>query len=118
MLTDLEVPMKSNVFLLVAGATLAGVAAFMASASGQAGKEAAPTFVTNIPPGYRDWKLISVAHEEGSLKSIGAVLGNDVATKAYREARLPFPDGTIIAALHWSHVSSEENNQVFGRSQS
>jgi hypothetical protein len=104
--------------LRVAGAALAGVAAFMASASGQAGKEGAPTFVTKIPPGYRDWKLISVAHEEGSLKSIGAVLGNDVATKAYREARLPFPDGTIIAALHWSHVSSEENNQVFGRSQS
>jgi hypothetical protein len=24
-------------------------------------------FVTNIPPGYRDWKLISVAREEGSL---------------------------------------------------
>ena len=45
-------------------------------------------------------------------------MGNDVAIKAYREAKLPFPDGAIIAALHWSHVSSEENNQVFGRSQS
>jgi hypothetical protein len=45
-------------------------------------------------------------------------LGNDVAIKAYRDGKLPFPDGTIIAALHYSHVSSEENNKVFGRSQS
>jgi hypothetical protein len=110
--------MKWIAFLLVAGATLAGVVAFTAPASGQIGKDAAPIFVTKIPPGYRDWKLISVAHEEGNLNSIGAVLGNEIAIKAYRDAKLPFPDGAIIAALHWSHVSSAENNQVFGRSQS
>ena len=40
------------------------------------------------------------------------------AIKAYREGTLPFPDGAIIAALHWKHVPSEENNKVFGRSQS
>jgi hypothetical protein len=45
-------------------------------------------------------------------------LGNDIAIKAYREGKLPFPDGAIIAALHYGHVPSEENNQVFGRSQS
>jgi hypothetical protein len=43
---------------------------------------------------------------------------NDVAIKAYREGKLPFPDGAIIAALHYSHVPSDENNKVFGRSQS
>jgi Cytochrome P460 len=79
---------------------------------------AAPIFLTSIPPGYRDWKLISVAHEEGNLNSIGAVLGNDVAIKAYREEKLPFPDGTIIAALHYSYSPSEENNKVFGQAQS
>ena len=109
--------MKWLAFLLVTGATLGGAFAFTDPASGQADKQA-PFFVTKIPPGYRDWKLISVAHEEGNLNSLGAVLGNDVAIKAYRDAKLPFPDGAIIAALHWSHVSSEENNQVFGRSQS
>ena len=31
---------------------------------------------------------------------------------------LPFPDGTVIAALHYRHVLSEENNKVFGREQS
>jgi hypothetical protein len=62
--------------------------------------------------------VISVAHEEGNLNSFAIVLGNDVAIKAYREGKLPYPDGTIIAALHYRHVPSEENNKVFGRSQS
>jgi hypothetical protein len=81
-------------------------------------EEASPAIVKDIPSGYRDWRLISVAHEEGDLHSFAAVLGNDVAIKAYRERTLPFPDGTIIAALHYHHVSSAENNKVFGREQS
>jgi len=85
---------------------------------GEANQESPVTFVTEIPAGYRDWRLISVAHEEGNLHSFAAVLGNDVAIKAYREEKLPFPDGTIIAALHYHHVSSQENNKVFGRDQS
>jgi len=63
----------------------------------------APVFVTQIPLGYRDFRLISVADEEGNLNSLGAVLGNDLAIKAYREGTLPYPNGTIIAALHYSH---------------
>ena len=47
-----------------------------------------------------------------------AQLGNDVAIKAYREGRLPFPEGTIIARVAWSYVLSEENNRIFGRPQS
>ena len=105
-------------FLLIAVVTVAGVVASMAPASGQADGEAAPIFVTKIPPGYRDWKLISVAHEEGDLNDIRAILGNDTAIKAYREGKLPFPEGTIIARIAWSYVASEENNKVFGRPQS
>ncbi|HEY6618144.1 MAG TPA: cytochrome P460 family protein [Steroidobacteraceae bacterium] len=67
---------------------------------------------------YRDWKLISVAHEAGNNNDLRALLGNDVAIKAYREGKLPFPDGTIIARLVWSYLASEENNKVFGRPQS
>jgi len=63
-------------------------------------QEAAPIFVTKIPPGYRDWKVVSVAHEEGDLKDIRAVLGNDVAIKAYRAGRLPFPEGRSLAESH------------------
>jgi hypothetical protein len=104
--------------LLGAVLALSGVVACVALASGQGDAEAVPVFVDKIPPGYRDWKLITVAHEEGNLHSFAVVLGNDVAIKANREGKLPFPDGAIIAALHWRHVPSEENNKVFGRSQS
>ena len=114
--------MKRIAYLLVALAAVAGVVvgvvAYSAPASGRAGEEAAPIFGIKLPPGYRDWKLISVAHEEGSLNDLRALLGNDVATKAYREGKLPFPDGTIIARLAWTYVPSEENDKVFGRAQS
>jgi hypothetical protein len=45
--------------------------------------------------------LISIAHEAGNNNDIRAVLGNDTAIKAYREPKLPFPDGTMIARLAW-----------------
>ena len=105
-------------FVRVAGVVLAGVVAYMAPASGQADGEATPIFGVTIPPGYRDWRLISVAHEEGDLNDLRAILGNDVAITAYRAGQLPFPDGAIIARLAWSYDPSEENNKVFGRSQS
>ncbi|MGB9233170.1 MAG: cytochrome P460 family protein [Terriglobales bacterium] len=110
--------MKRIVFLLVAAATVAGVVASLAPTSGHADGEAAPIFGITIPPGYRDWRLVSVAHEEGNLNDIRAILGNDAAIKAYREEKLPFPDGTIIARIAWTYVASEENNKVFGRNQS
>jgi len=77
-----------------------------------------PIFVAEIPAGYRDWKLISVAREEGKLDDIRAVLGNNTALKAYRDGQLPFPDGAIIARLAWSYLPSEENNKAFGHPQS
>ena len=103
---------------LIVVATVAGIVASTALGSGQAENEAAPIFGIKIPPGYRDWKLISVAHEEGKLNDIRAILGNEVGIKAYRDEQLPFPDGTIIARLAWKYVPSEENNKVFGRNQS
>src|SRR5262249_1007979 len=94
-------------FLLVAVGAVAGGVAFTARASRGAAPETASLFITKIPDGYRDWAVISVAHEAANFNSLGAVLGNDVAIKAYREGKLPFPDGTIIAALHWRNTSSE-----------
>lgn len=110
--------MRRIVSFLIAVATAVGVVALMPVASGRADGEAVPIFGIKIPPGYRDWKLISVAHEEGNLNSFAAILGNDVAIKAYREGKIPYPDGTIIAALHYSHSPSEENDKVFGQPQS
>jgi hypothetical protein len=110
--------MKGFAYLLVAVIAMTGLVVYMAHASGRSDGEADPVFGIRIPSGYRDWKLISVAHEEGNLNDLRALLGNDVAIKAYREGKLPFPDGTIIARLAWSYVPSEENNKVFGRAQS
>jgi hypothetical protein len=109
---------KRIVFLLLAIATVAGIIVSIAPASGSADDEAVPIYGIKIPAGYRNWRLISVAHEEGDLHSFAAILGNDVAIKAYRDGKLPFPEGTIIAALHYGHVPSDENNKVFGRAQS
>ena len=110
--------MRRIAFALVAVAALAGAVASVAPGSGQADEEAAPIFGVKIPPGYRDWRLISVAHEEGNLNDLRAILGNDVAIKASREGKLPFPDGTIIARLAWSYDPLQEGEKAFGRRQS
>jgi Cytochrome P460 len=109
--------MKRIATLLVAMATFA-VLAFAPSASGRADEDTVPILENKLPAGYRDWKLISVAHEAGNNNDLRAILGNDLAIKAYREQKLPYPDGTIIARLAWSYIPSEENNKVFGREQS
>ena len=111
--------MRRITVLVVAVATLVGVVAFTAITSRHAtAQEAVPIFVTEVPAGYRDWKVVSVAHEEGDLNDIRAVLGNDVAINAYRAGKLPFPEGAIVGRIAWSHVPSEENNKSFGRAQS
>lgn len=110
--------MRRTVFALVTVAALAGVVAYMAPASGEGDGEAAPIFGIKIPPAYRDWRLISVAHEEGTLNDLRAILGNDIAIKASREGKLPYPDGTIIARLAWSYDPLEESEAAFGRAQS
>ena len=106
------------VFVLVAVAAPAGMIAPMAPASGQTDGEAAPIFGVEIPAGYRDWRLISVAHEEGKLNDLRAILGNDVAIEATRDGTLPYPDGTIIARLAWGYDSLAESAQAFGSPQS
>jgi hypothetical protein len=88
--------------------------------STQAGSEASPIYGVTIPAGYRDWHLISVGRlvgrslnpGGGELKQLRAQLGNDIALKAFREGNRPFPDGAMIAALHWDEVSSESNDKV------
>src|SRR5687768_1029192 len=105
-------------FLLITIATLASFVAITSFACRDSVKEISSIFVTKIPAGYRDWKLVSVAHEEGELKDIRAILGNDIAIKAYRDGKLPFPDGAIVGRIAWYHVPSEANNKGFGRAQS
>jgi hypothetical protein len=110
--------MKRVTFLLVAIAAMAGLVALIVPSPGRADAAAAAPYVTEMPQGYRDWKWISSAHEAGNLNSLGALLGNDVAFNAFRDGKLPFPDGTILAALHYHYVPSDENNKIFGQVQS
>ena len=74
--------MRRIALLPVAVVMLAGVARHAAG-------DAAPVYVSTIPPGYRDWRLVSVAREEGQLDDIRDIPGNDVAIKTYREGKLP-----------------------------
>jgi hypothetical protein len=75
--------------------------------------DAAPIYGVTIPLGYRDWKLIAVDEfVTGKLEQLRAQLGNDIAIKAFKERKVPFPDGAMIAALHWNRIPSEDNNKV------
>ena len=84
-----------------------------AQSAGTAASNASPLFGVTIPPGYRDWKLIAVDElKTDKVDQLRAQLGNEIAIKAFKEGKLPFPDGSIIAALHWTHVPSEDNDKV------
>ena len=109
--------MKRIVFALIGVGALAGEVAATTPVSAQSDGEAATIYGIKVPFGYRDWQLISVAREDGNFNQLRAQLGNDIAIKAYRDRTLPFPDGSIIVALHWDDVASDEDNKVFGRAQ-
>jgi hypothetical protein len=80
--------------------------------------QTSPVFGVKLPKGYRDWKLISVAQENGKNNDIRAVLGNQIALKAYRQKRRPFPDGSVIVRLAWRYQPSPRNDEVFPAPQS
>jgi hypothetical protein len=73
----------------------------------------AATTSQQLPPGYRDWRLVSVAILGTPFDDIRAKLGNDLAFNAFREGKIPFPDGAMIARLAWKQVRSEVNNNAF-----
>jgi len=105
--------MKRIAFFLVAITALSGVIALTPTRSGQADEESSPIYGVKIPPGYRDWKMIAVDQLVTSKGTqLRAQLGNDTAFRAYQAGKLPFPDGSIVVALHWTQVPSEANNKV------
>jgi Cytochrome P460 len=74
---------------------------------------AAPVYGVRIPSGYRNWMLISVAVLGSPVNDIRAKLGNDLAVRAFKSGKVPFPDGAIIARLAWKPVTSEDFNKAF-----
>lgn len=74
---------------------------------------ASPIYGVTIPAGYRDWQLIAVNQlKTDKVDQLRAQLGNDIAIKAFKEGTIPFPDGAIIAALHWKRTPSQDNDKV------
>ena len=96
---------------LALSAHRSGVTVIAATASQQAAGATANDF--EIPSGYRDWRLISVAILGTPFNDIRAKLGNDLAISTFREKEFPFPDGAMIARLAWKQVQSEVNNNAF-----
>jgi hypothetical protein len=76
--------------------------------------DASPIYGVKIPAGYRNWNLIAVKSLKVGDKAdqLRTQLGNDIATKAFKEGTIPFPDGSIIAALHWTRVLSDNDSKV------
>jgi Cytochrome P460 len=109
--------MKRILFVLFVVVMVAVVIGLTTLASEPADEGGTPIYLTETPEGYRDLRLISVSRLTAGNGSsqLRAQLGNDLAIKAYREGKIPFPDGAIIAALHWNEVSSEDNNQVLAK---
>jgi hypothetical protein len=82
--------------------------------AGGADEESSPIYGVKVPAGFRDWNMIAVNQllVPGKADQLRAQLGNDIAFKAFQEGKLPFPDGAIIAAIHWSRVPSQDNDKV------
>ena len=74
---------------------------------------ATPIYGVTIPAGYRDWKLIAMTQlVTDKVDQFRALLGNEIAIKAYGDRTIPFPDGSIIAASHWTRAPSEDNSKI------
>ncbi|WP_404978686.1 cytochrome P460 family protein [Caballeronia novacaledonica] len=104
---------------LIGSGVLAGASAFFALseprlASGNTpSSDASPIFGVKIPDGYRNWTVIAPAEESEPLNELRVVVGNPKALKAYKEAMLPFPDGTTLVKLAWKRVQSTESPPAF-----
>ncbi|HSL91847.1 MAG TPA: cytochrome P460 family protein [Candidatus Limnocylindrales bacterium] len=95
-------------FAVLASVLLAGGGDAGEKAAAPAAPAASPIFGVTIPDGYRNWQLISVSHRTDNKDELRAVLGNDIAMKAFRENKLPFPDGSMMAKLAWKREPMKE----------
>ncbi len=89
----------SRTMLAIGLAACAGVAS--------AGKPAPTPNGIEMPEGYKDWRLISVAHRTDN-NTVRAILGNDAAIAAVRAGKTnPWPDGAILGKLVWKATTSK-----------
>ena len=106
--------MKKVLVLLIA----MSVGAVVAFTARDADCENSQIFGGKLPAGYRDWKLISVAHEAGKLNDLRAILGTTQPLRRIGRGSCHFQMARSSLEFAWNYVSSEENNKVFGDNQS
>jgi len=102
--------MQSIRLALITASIVFSLAAVTASFSEDSARhdDASPIYGVSLPDGYRQWELVAPALEAEPLNELRAVLGNGIATEAYRKGALPFPDGTVLVKLAWKRVQSPE----------
>ena len=90
------------------GLLAAGPRAQDAGASPPPRPDASPIYGVTVPEGYRRWRLVAPALEAAPLDELRAVLGNEIAARAYEAGTLPFPDGSVLVKLAWKQRQSPE----------
>jgi hypothetical protein len=95
-------------FAVLSLALLAGSGTAGEKAAAPAGPASSPIFGVIVPERYRNWQLIAVSHRTDNKDELRAILGNDVAMKAFRANTLPFPDGSMMAKLAWKREPMKE----------
>jgi hypothetical protein len=101
--------MRSTCLSLFAAALASLVFAVLLAARSDANTGgASPIFGVTIPEGYRQWQLVAPSQVGDPFDELRAILGNDVAIKAYGGKMLPFPDGTILAKLAWKRIPAPD----------
>ena len=104
---------------IVAGAAIVGLALALsahrigAQAPAASTSHRAPDYAITLPPGYRDWELISVAAVGSPLNDLRAKLGNDIAISDFRHGTIPYRDGAIIARLAWKQARDPQTSNAF-----
>jgi Cytochrome P460 len=94
---------------IVAGVAVVALA-FVLSEHGVAGNSN-----INLPAGYRNWQLISVAALGPPFNDIRAKLGNEIVMEDFRRGTLPYRDGAIIVRLAWKPVRDAQTSDALRR---
>lgn len=97
-----------RIVLFIAVCALLALGTVVIAKGAHTARPQSPLYGVTLPDNYRRWQLVGIAQEAAPLNELRAVLGNDVAIRAYRDEKLPFPDGTVLVKLAWKDVQSGE----------
>jgi len=62
----------------------------------------------HVPVGYKNWRVIGVAHRTDS-NTLRAIVGNGIAVKAARTGHTnPWPEGTVFGKLVWKDMQNPD----------